>query len=97
MKLLKIALLGTMAMAAAVSCKQNSAPAPVPEKKVIQPGQEVTLVLKSESGKIPDLNEHKASLVIEDEGVHYDEFGGYTSLSFDLVKKTGTVFSDYDN
>ena len=37
MKLLKIALLGTMAMAAAVSCKQNSAPAPVPEKKVIQP------------------------------------------------------------
>ena len=67
------------------------------QKKVVQPGQEALLEFTSVGGRIPDTDGLKATLNIEDEGIRYDEFGGYTTLSLDLASKSGTVFADYDN
>ena len=67
------------------------------QKKVIQPGQEASLEFTSGGSSIPDTDGLKATLNIEDEGIRYDEFSGYTTLSLDLTRKSGTVFADYDN
>ena len=67
---------------------------------LVEAGETAELVLTCTSGRLPEIGKLSGTLVVgvESEGVTY-EMGvyGWTELTFDLDKRAGTVFVDWDN